>query len=81
MITSTSNVLYVQFYSDVSVQGAGFNATYTQANGMHNFDLPFSFYIAPFCLRFQSCLKNAQCVLRHRLLGKDMGVHLLEHVR
>ncbi|XP_053408750.1 cubilin-like isoform X2 [Mercenaria mercenaria] len=34
MITSTSNVLYVRFYSDVSVTGAGFNATYTQLDGV-----------------------------------------------
>ena len=34
MITATSNVMYVQFYSDVSITGAGFNATYSQADGM-----------------------------------------------
>jgi len=27
---STSNVLYVQFYTDSSISAAGFNATYTQ---------------------------------------------------
>ena len=33
IIRSTSNVLLVRFYSDSSVSGAGFNATYVQEDG------------------------------------------------
>ena len=33
VFTSTSNILYVQFYTDVSIGGAGFNASYTQLDG------------------------------------------------
>lgn len=32
-VVSTSNFLYVHFYSDGSVVAAGFNATYTQQDG------------------------------------------------
>ena len=31
---TTSNALYVQFYSDHTVQASGFNMSYTQLKGM-----------------------------------------------
>lgn len=40
LIISVSNVLFVRFYSDVSVSGAGFNATYTQIDGKYINNLP-----------------------------------------
>lgn len=37
-IVSTSNVLYVLFYTDGSVTDAGFNASYTQQDGLYDTD-------------------------------------------
>lgn len=38
IIRSTSNVLLVRFYTDSSVDGAGFNATYVQEDGKLSFN-------------------------------------------
>jgi cubilin len=43
VFTSTSNILYVQFYTDVSIGAAGFNATYTQLPGK----IPFFKKLSP----------------------------------